>query len=298
MKSLIYSLVLIKALNYAQVTYIYLHTTPVHKQTLSSLVRELVTYQDGRSYIRICETGYEFEREHFPNYAFFPGFPILLKLLAFVTGSAIFFLSAILVLNFTLSIIGAAILWSVLRGDYDEGVSFWALVFLMSSPRALYFDMAYAESFYLFMTAVILRFSISAKIAPGVVCGFLGGIIRPQGLALSSLGLFCPQGTWIRRLIFAAAPIFGFFGYASYVWLNTGNPLEVITVQEHWGRTFGIGNILSTGNLLDRIYLVLGFVCVGIGWKYLLKRDWLFLVTSLCIPLLTGSLMSLSRFCL
>ena len=298
MRKILFALVFVKILHFGQIFYA---NHVIHHGgfgSIESFLRNLANYHDGRIYISISNTGYIFHNDSaLPNYAFFPLFPLLLHLLRTLFGESLVFVISLLAINTALSVCAGLVLSLALRRNYGEEVAFWTPLLILSCPTAVYFDLAYTESLYFFITASIL-WLLGSPLKPLVIpLGILGGLSRPQGVALSCLSLHRPRESLKLRLLFVAAPLVGFLAFALYVGISTGSPFEIITVQRNWGRFCG-GSFLYTGNKLDVAYLVLSILCLLLGWRYLLAGDWIFLLISVLIPLATGSLLSFSRYCL
>lgn len=265
--------------------------------TLRRAVRAMTTYYDGNHYVDIARNGYRFARDRYPNYAFFPLFPLMVRVLAGIAGRNDFALGfLILFTNAALSAAGGVLLASVLSKLYGRRVAFGGVIFIFASPTAVFFDMAYSESTLFFLLVAFLWAGERGWVAGRVALGLLAGLARPQGVTVSALAVERPFHLW-KDGSAGLACIAGFVLYGAYVAAAGGNAFGVVTVQSNWGRRFDPSGLPGTGHWMDFLFLGLGVGALIVGTRALAWRDWLFLAVSLVVPLCTGSFLSLARFC-
>jgi Gpi18-like mannosyltransferase len=134
---------------------------------------------DGVWFIRIAADGYA---AHDYSQAFFPLYPLLLRLVAPLTGGD-YVVAGVLV---SLACYGGAmaLLYRLVRADLGSRVALWSVVLISVFPTALVFQAVYSES--LFLLLVLASFSAARRgrwWAAGLA-GLLAALTRSTGLAL------------------------------------------------------------------------------------------------------------------
>lgn len=290
-------ILLVKAAGIAHIAWRQHACKESDSPALRRTVRTMATYYDGNHYLDIARNGYRFAPEQYPNYAFFPLFPLVVRTLGVIAGRSEFALGVLVLLtNAALSAAGGILLASVLSKFYGHRVAFGGVVLIFASPTAVFFDMAYSESTLFFLLAAFLWAGERGWVAGRAALGFLAGLARPQGVTLAALAAESPFRLWKGGLA-GLACIGGFVLYGAYVAAASGDALGVLTVQSNWGRRFDPSGLPGTGNWMDFLFLGLGIGALVVGIRALAWRDWLFLAVSLVLPLCSGSFLSLARFC-
>lgn len=133
---------------------------------------------DGIHYITIAEQGY------IANYtqAFFPLYPILIRLTAFYTHLNAL-LSGLLVTHVSL-LVALALFWKLLRLDWSERIAFQVLFLFLVFPNSFYLGSVYSESTFL---AFLLGSFLAARNRRWMIAGLSGGLAsatRPIGIFL------------------------------------------------------------------------------------------------------------------
>ena len=195
-----------------------------------------LTAWDGTYYLGIAEDGYHAEFEDFPDYAFYPGYPIVVRaamwltggdagLAAVVAGNLAFFLA--LVALYALSVRHLEPVKAVL--------SLW---FLSLAPGAIAYALSYSDS-------LLLLFAACAFLAMETRHGWLAGIAlalatltRVPGILLGLPLLMLiierdgprPTRAWLPLLL-APLVLLGFYGY---LWWLTGDPMAPLSAQSYW----------------------------------------------------------------
>lgn len=209
-------------------------------------------------YVHTIQNGYDPEPRLSPahdyaNWAFFPLYPLLARLLGILTGLGPFWSgTATSVLCFA----GFAVLSARYRALTRPGsrTKPWA-VLLLVYPFSLYFFMVYTESLNLLLTVLLLiSVQLRAYTGAAVVTGLLTAA-RPTGvLAIPYLivervwcaySAFQPGITLSSRLRILADSLFslalmplGIASYMVYLYWLTGDALAFSHVQVAWGRSF------------------------------------------------------------
>lgn len=247
------------------------------------------------------------------NWAFFPLYPMLIRLLANTTGLQIqtagivlsntaFAITLILLYRYTLQLTGK---------QTAQTITALAAV----SPFSLYYSVMYTEALY---TSLMIALMLSARnkhwITAGVLGVFLSAtrnlgvmIVFPMlAIAVSQYGwtklLTLRKGTEPALFAIIIAPL-GLFIYMLFLYNLTGDALAFSHIQRAWGREIGNPLINLLGGFSNSndptIYNAI-LACLGITggiylWRKQLQPEALILLTGTLIPLSTG-LWSLHRY--
>ena len=196
---------------------------------------------DAAIYVRIAQSGYQ------PpfDFAFFPLFPMLIALVARLTGN--YLAAGMLVSNAAL--LGALfIIYQLAVEAGGEQVARRTVLYLCIFPTAFFFFAAYNESLFLLLTAgSFLALRRQCWWLAGLQGG-LAALTRTTGALLVIPYLY---ELWLTRESLRAnwwkatrdfLPILciplGTALYCLYCWEMTGNPLLFVAVQSHWSHQF------------------------------------------------------------
>jgi hypothetical protein len=250
---------------------------------------------DSQWYAGIARNGYGFTRlvpdgRSLSDYAFFPLYPALERVVSAVTGLR--YVDSGLLLSAVASVLAAWAIFAV--GDLLHGrraglllVVLWAVV-----PVAIVESMAYSESLFTALAAWSIYAVIKQRwLAAGVLAAF-AGLTRPVGVAVAasvvvSAGLMLLRerrtvstragGTGHRAAMIGAliAPV-GWCGYIVWVGVRTGSPFGYFEVAGGWGNGFDGGRAFARwiGSFLTGPDFVLGLLLclavVALAWLLVL----------------------------
>jgi Gpi18-like mannosyltransferase len=195
---------------------------------------------DTGFYIDIAENGYKaapYSSAEGVNWAFFPAYPILLRVLARGRSPEFY-----LVVGFCLSLLfygwGVWYLCRLLLRDYDPETVARTVILFCSYPLA--FSLAiFGPDSLLFLTVCAAfdnarrgRWAVAA-LAAGIACA-----TRVQGVLLVP----CLIYMYARTKEFRSLPILllsplGLLAFAWHLWRLTGNPLAFIGIQRAWNNS-------------------------------------------------------------
>ncbi len=249
------------------------------------------------------------------NVAFFPAFPIAMRVMGRLFGS-----SGVAYLYGGLAISHVAFLWALLllyqlaRDDLGDAAAAAAGVTLLASyPFSVFHGAVYTESpFLLAVVGAVLAFK-RERWVHACLWGALAGLTRPNGVLLSlTVGALAfsprptrPQGETRRvpvgGLAAILAPVAGAAIYWLFLWQFTGNPFQWSEQHEAWGRTFqGLEPLLNAHpfdvmNVMNAVPALLAVaasipIAMRLGWAYSV-----FILSNLLPPLLVGGFMSTGR---
>jgi hypothetical protein len=272
-------------------------------------IRELMCSWDCNWYLSIIEHGYMsvpsgHQEGNAANWAFFPIYPMLSRLVALVTGLPPL-LSAQFVSN-ALFLGGLLILFAYCLKYFNDADSRFIVTAFAFSPFSLYFSAPYSEATYFLLMIGSLYLAASGRwISAGVLASIISAT-RPPGFLMffALLVLAIEQYGWKSMLTYgkgaehailalALVPL-GLFLYIMFLHVHVGDGLAFSHVQNRaWGREFNnpLETLWSgvTGNAADKYQSLLTLVAIAAGLYLLFKR---FTVES--IVLLLGTLVPLS----
>lgn len=226
-------------------TYISVSRAPVAR-----VLRQEVLTADVNWYIGIAEHGYEqgpFNADVPRNWAFFPLFPLSLRLSSYVTGefvltgmfiSHLFFLLALFLLHRVCLLFG-------LTGDDADRSLFYVAVF----PTSYFFSLPLPESLFLMLTVGSFYFAKRERWWLAGLCGALASATRTTGvLLLPALALLYWQMyrplRQLRPLRKDALALLlipgGLLSFMIYLHVITGNAFAFKDAMAAWGRKAGL----------------------------------------------------------
>ena len=288
---------------------------------------------DCEWYVHTIAAGYDPEPRLRPNtdlsnWAFFPLFPMLGRLVGLATGLSAFWSgTAVAVLAFTGFAVLSVPYRALTRKDADQTT--W-LTLLMVYPFSLYFFMVYTESLYLLLTLLLLLAVQVGTFSGACVATSLAAATRPTGILaipyLAAEGAWRARGAFRRGLTLSArsrilgdiafplaiAPL-GLVCYMVYLYHLLGDPLAFSHAQLSWDRVFLNPLKLLYWSLLkdDWRYLldpvmppskdycslfvfVAAAACLWLTWRRLILEAWL--LGSTVLLALTTSVESMPRY--
>lgn len=264
---------------------------------------------DGVHYLGIAKDGYAYQFTQ----AFFPLYPLLIKLVSYLTFGQI--LIAALVISNLAFLAGLLIASKLISQIYDQKTAFWSCLFLLAFPTSYYFGAVYTEG--LFFAIVIASFYLlqKGKTWQVAILGSLGCATRLIGLALMPASFFS-KNLKIRLPLFLI-PL-GFLAYVAYLAIEFDNPFYFATSQEIFGQERSVTapvllpqviwrylKIISTVNglpLFNAIFELFSTILAAVLLIFAYKKvkiEWLIFATlAVLVPTLTGTLASMPRYVL
>jgi hypothetical protein len=210
------------------------------------LVAAMCQYDCGW-YERIALAGYGADagwppHGSLPHWAFFPLWPLLLRLGVAATGLAVprlgIILSSLCLAGFMAA--GVAYLRRTRRQQAAPG-RFVVLAAVM--PFSLFFSAPYTEALFALLTTLALLGLTAARPAAGAVAAALASATRPGGVLLAPLfamrGLLALRREGARALLPAMIAPLGLLAYMAVQWIVVGDPMMFSRVQALWERVPG-----------------------------------------------------------
>jgi hypothetical protein len=216
---------------------------------------------DTNIYLDVSLRGYSIEENEWgmANYAFFPAYPMLVRLMATLTNTKTYsYYDALIISN--LAFIGSSILlYKLAKKDSDEKEALRAVKYLYLLPVSFLFSSALTESLFLFLLLLTFYFAREKKWALGGIAGFFLALTRPVGvlvfIPLVAEYLDTMDGkinilAKLARLAWTLLVPIGFLLFAYFVYNLTGNSLSLVTAQNAWGRFFFVNPIFLFAKIL------------------------------------------------
>lgn len=264
---------------------------------------------DGGHYLSIAQFGYYQEY----RYAFFPLFPLIVRLLTVITNS--FLLSGIII-SFISSLLGVYILYKLIRLDFSRKIATQTILTLLLFPTSYYLLAAYTEGLFLFLSVGAIYFTRKNKLILATLFALLSAVTRITGLAVVFsiiYMVFKKEGinhkNWYILFSFS-----GFLFYCIYQYIYTGDFFYFYTAQINWQRSFAIVGVsiwesiksliifgINQNNfevLINLIFAVFGFGMVVRSFRFLPRNLSFYSLIAIAFPLATTTLMSFPRFVL
>jgi Gpi18-like mannosyltransferase len=275
----------------------------------------MIMVGDAWFYRQIAATGYEpptADAKPKNTWAFFPGYPLLLKALG-GTSDRSFWNLAVLVSN--LALLGA--LFAVAAAGRAMGASDdaaeRAVWYVALFPTSYFFSLPMTESLFLLLSAAAFLAAARQRWPLAGIAGALAAATRVIGICLLPALLLLPlqrrQRLSMQQLWLLAIPL-GLFAFIAYLYVHTGDPLAFVHAQTLWGRSpsrrFAMA-FPNSGLTLSKPWNFVGLnaaaasLMIIAGVWFLLRRQWsyaTYTLLSALVPLSSGSLQSMARYAL
>ena len=267
---------------------------------------------DGIHYLLIAKNGYSQWEQ-----AFFPLFPLLIKLTSFIIPNHL--ISALLISNLSF-IVGIIFFMKLLK---SWGIKArMPLFFLLSFPTAFFFCAVYTEGLFFMLFILSLYFLHKKKYWIVGLCAALSSATRLVGvfLVIPFFFHFFTEYKGILKsykfqvssykILVLLTPFLGLFSYMSYLWITTGDPLFFFNSQPIFGAHrsthfillpqvyYRYIKILLTATHDFQWYLSLFEMCIFSFVFIVLILDLTKIIRSCCLPFLSrNKLLRNDKFC-
>jgi hypothetical protein len=267
---------------------------------------------DSVWYVGIAKNGYHstpFGGGYY-DFAFFPGWPILNRLLS---------LNGLLPINVIAPLMGnllflaaCPLLFRFFSERFDRG-ALTAVALSAFAPASYVYSIAYSEPLFLILGVLFFLSATTSRWRP--VLAALDQTVRPIGVALSMSALprvWRSRGrdrlAWVTLLV---APVV-FLAWCGYIALLTGQLTGYMLGTPSWGTPSssprGLASLvnllamadLRTAVVLPALIMALGFIGYGM-WHFLRRRDYeltLFVLTLALPSLFLADVSSMPRYML
>ncbi|UQZ83952.1 hypothetical protein SK3146_03164 [Paenibacillus konkukensis] len=271
---------------------------------------------DSAWYLKIAQNWYKFDpsfnpyANHQDNYAFFPFYPLLIKLVNLIIND--YFISGLLISNFS-AIVSLALLYKIIVNEnYGNNIAYSSVKLLIYFPTSFLLSALLTESLYLSITLLCFYYAKKQKWFLVGIFGLLLALTRNIGVFIIFPMLF----EYLRskdykiinisyNVIFLLFIPVGTILWGLYNYYLTRDFLAFVHIQSAWARSFAnplnylfygffakdpYHFILSSATLFSVILLIISIR--KINFSYILLGFY-----SIFIPLCTG-LDSMARYTL
>lgn len=264
------------------------------KPHLDNKFLNLFAQYDSHAYLDIAENGYNMEfGEGIGNYSYFPLFPLLVRLFAFIFG---FGWAAFIVSNL-LSILAVYLFYIILKDDFGFMIAKKSVIYFLLFPVSYFFTMMYTES--LFFVLILLMFYYARRdnwLLVGIF-GMLASLTRMFGviMIIPMLYIYLNNRKFKNidfKLLWLVLIPLGLLLFFGYFYLTTGDFLiafKTFAQPEYAFKAqiprlsfiYGFIDIFKTTNpeiifyLLFNLLLGLFFTFVSF-YSYKIKKEYLY----------------------
>lgn len=265
---------------------------------------------DSQQYIIIAKNGYQTIGEQAFTIVFYPLYPLLIKLISFLTND--FQISAVLISLF-FSFATSIILFELTLLDFDRRVALLSVWFINIFPTAYFLQAAYTESLFLTTSLATIYFFRKGLFVRSGLIGGAASMTRVNGILLLPI-LFMEAKTFGKNLITMLLTPIGFLVYLLINKLTFGEPLYFSKIlSSHWYKHFtwpwiSIRNLISfyqtqTGNyywlfLAELITIFLLIIVTIFVYLRVRKSYGIYMFFNLLMFSSTGFIMSTPRYAL
>lgn len=264
---------------------------------------------DGVHYIRIAQDGYE---QKFTQ-AFFPLYPILIKLFSYITFGNLL-LSSLVVSNVSF-LAGLILFYRMICDIYDHKIAMWSVTFLLAFPTSFYFGSTYSESLFFFLIVSYFYLIYRKRV---ILASLLGAFASATRLIGVFLVLTIKPKLKISNILPLTIIPLGILSYMLYLTLVFKKPFYFISAQQVFGQERSVQEIVLLPQVVWRYIKIMVtvqgvpllnsifelsstiFVLVLLFFAYKkVKGEWLiFSLAAVLIPTLSGTLASMPRYIL
>jgi hypothetical protein len=277
-------------------------------------VVDILKSWDGRWYDEVAANGYLLIPGHQSDPAFFPLYPVLLRLGGHL---GISHPATGIVISNLLLLVGVLVFYRLGQELLPDGDAYRAAVFVTIAPMGFTFSMVYPES--LVFTAMALA-GLAALRGRWLACAAFAATAalgRPQGALIVIPIAAAAWHAWSRlaprdrgfALGAVAAPLAALLSYPLYLQDILGDPHAWSKTQHAWGRAFHIDGFLKAFGQLparngtdhwilrDAIFCLAYVLLLAVALWAGVPLGWIVAgALMVLLPLETGSFISVARF--
>ena len=231
----------------------------------------LWTHWDTRHYTGIAEEWYTDVGDERLRLVFFPLYPLLMRLLAPLTGGSAF--AAGIVISLVCSAAASAMVYDLSQWHFGRETAGLSLAYFLLSPLSVFLGCVYTEALFICLTLAAVCLLRRGHPWWAALCGMLSAFTRMPGVIVSGLmiidffGKISKKKADVRALGACVAQVaIVFAGFAAYLLVNqivTGDPFTYLTYQrENWYQ--------QPGSLRGSTANTMHYFLTGVG-----ESDWL-----------------------
>lgn len=288
---------------------------------------EIFAAWDSGWYWDIASRGYYFRADGPSSIAFFPLYPMLIRLAAapFGGGAGATWIAGIVVafLAYVSALVAVHRLALRLLGSREAARR--TIVYIVVFPWSIFFTRVYSESVFLLTSVLAVTGAYDRRWWRAGAWGALATLTRPNGiliaLPLALLAIMDKPGmrSLASRTIALALIPLAFAGFCAYAYTLSGDPLGWMSAQTHWGYSLGhrpwqqvqrvIGTLVEQGaydyffgsalapiELLQAGTALIFVMLVPMIFRRLGAPVGVYVLVSLLVPLSSNTLEGLGRY--
>ena len=205
------------------------------------LLNALTTGWDAKWYTLIAQHGYPHrivEQSNGSPWAFFPGWPLLMRATVAVTHLS--YAQATFALTFVLGLTSALAVWLAVREVFGTVIADRATLLYVFFPTSYVLSLGYSEALFITASGLCL-FALSRRYwLTAAFAAVVGGLTKNFGVVLIVCVVFAAgQAAFTTRrvrplLAVAIAPL-GLASWLLYSWLMVGTPFAFVQAERIWG---------------------------------------------------------------
>lgn len=308
----LFGLVVLNRLNLkVDTAYTWINERDFYQAQSWNLV-SLHDHWDSPWYLDIASHGYSYQGQgKLSNIVFFPLYPLLMKIVSFLTWN---YVAAGWIVSSLFLLLALYYFYKLLERFHQNTDPYLPILFLLIFPTAFFLNAVYTESLFLFLSLGCFYHLLDRKYLWAGVFGMLAALTRLTGVLL-----FIPI-VWeyleyrnhnfkslLNRdflpLLLVPTGLFGFFLFHQ---LRFGKFWLFFIVESWWGRSFQINwdhfqlfSNPSVVNLsLDLLFVAFTIVVTFLVFKRVRVSYGLYMLATILIALSSGTLMSIGRYIL
>lgn len=280
---------------------------------------------DSYWYIDIAKNGYSAQigtsfSQTQANYAFFPLYPMLMRLVGTILGDK-YYIAGIIISNIC-AIVACFFLYKLIKLKLNSVISLRSLKFLLVAPTAFILSGVFTESLYLMLAIFCFYFAAKRQWLLVGIAGFFLALTRSLGclIIIPMLYEYLQSKEFQFKkikydILFLLLIPLGLFLFALYNYHLTGNFLAFSQIQSGWRRSLSnplsvlvngfrqglfrpnVRMIVRMKALLEATFSIVALGLLCLSFRKIWFSYWLFGLYSMLIPLSTG-IDSMPRFIL
>ena len=311
------------------IAWVSVFFVPKNKEYVTSWLFDIEKYNliniwfrwDSAHYNFIATNGYQWIN----STVFFPLYPLMMRIVSYFipfdnsTVIAGFFIS-----NFSL-LIALFYFYKLIKLDFSDKISRRAILYLLIFPMSIFLASIYTESLFLMLSIASFYYARKKNYKTSSIFIFFACLTRFAGIFLfiSILFEYLYQNNFKLKFLKSRDSFFiylsslGLIAYMFFLYIKFQNPFIFVNLQSEWGRNFSpIWEIFFDSikyifinidkfftleyfnNLVKLSYFLLFSVISVFVWKKIRKSYALYMLISIIIPLLSGSMASINRYVL
>jgi hypothetical protein len=195
---------------------------------------------DSGYYISIAENGYSVGNL---STAFYPLYPVLMRVAAWLPGLNSVMAGTLLSLLFTA--LAFVVLYRIVAFDYGADTAWFCVLLIAVFPTAFYFYSIYTEALFLLLSVSAYMLARTKHWGWAVLVCLVAGFGRYNGFLISVIVAveFLNQHHWGRRcwlpgLLLLAPGLVGFLLYQVYLGFTFGDVLQSFHAQREFGKRY------------------------------------------------------------